>query len=68
MKTIQRLVVVSVFLAGCNSSNALTGNDFELFGEACNSLKNQEKRKQCQVALEKLKGESKIASGSKKVC
>ena len=67
MKTIQRLVVASIFIAASNHSNALNGGDFGLFGEACNSLKSQEKRKQCQVALEKRKGESKTAPDSKKV-
>lgn len=67
MKIIQGLVAASIFLAACNPSSALSGSDFELFGEACNSLKSQEKRKQCQVALEKLKGESKTAPDSQKV-
>jgi hypothetical protein len=66
MKTILGLIVTSIFLTACNPSSALSGSDFELFGEACNSLKSQEKRKQCQVALENLKGESKAAPDSKK--
>lgn len=67
MKKIQGLVVASLFLAACNPSNALSGTDIELFGEACNSLKSPDKRKQCQMALEKLKGGTQSAPDSKKV-
>lgn len=68
MKTIHGLVLSSIFLVACNPSNStLSESDFELFGEACNSLKSQEKRKQCQVALEKLKGELNNAPDSEKV-
>lgn len=65
MKTTYAIVLASALLAACNSSSVLSGSDFELLGEACSSLKMQEKRKQCQVALEKLRGESKIAPDSK---
>lgn len=67
MKTIIGLIVASIFLSACNPSSALSGSDFELLGEACTSLKSQEKRKQCQVTLEKLKGESKTTPDSKKL-
>ena len=67
MKTINGLIVASIFLSACNPSSALSGNDFELLGEACASLKSQEKRKLCQVTLEKLKGESKTAPDLKKI-
>ena len=67
MKTIQKIIVACIFLAAYNSSNALSGSDIEVFRDACSSLKNQEKRVQCQVALEKLKREAKIVPNSKKV-
>jgi hypothetical protein len=65
MKTIQSIVIISFFLVACSPNKTLSGSDFELLREACGSLKNQEKLKQCQVTLEKLNGDSKTTSDSK---
>lgn len=60
MKSIHTILVACALLAGCNSSSAISGSELELFADACNSLKVQEKRKLCQVTLERLRSESRI--------
>lgn len=60
-------IVACIFLSACNPSNALSTNDFDLFGEACTSLKILGKRTQCLATLENLKKDSKYISDSKKL-
>ena len=65
MKSIHALVVGATLLAACSSSQAINGGELEILNEACLSLKLQEKRKQCQVTLEKFKAESNVASDTR---
>jgi hypothetical protein len=62
MHTKYILIIASVVLAGCNPSTSMASGDFELLGDACKALGNAEKRKQCLVVLEKMRGESKAPS------
>ena len=60
------VVLASVILAGCNPNASMASGDLELLGDACRALGNAEKRKQCLVVLERMRGESKASVDSGK--
>lgn len=66
MHTKYILIIASIVLAGCNPSTSMASGDLELLGEACKALGNVEKRKQCLVVLERMRGESKASADSNK--
>ena len=59
MNTKNILIIVALLLSGCNTSTSAAGGDIEILGEACKTLGNAEKRKQCLSALERIRSESK---------
>ena len=59
MKLLHTILIGASLLVVSAPSSSFSTTDFDVLAEACNSLKAQEKRKQCQTSLEKAKGESK---------